>query len=185
MAELYLKVGHIVWIDKPLEKYYRISRTEPFDYETGEEDTAVFSTVASGGESKFKPITLLEPDDKPLHFYQVLWGVMHTGNIKYKAKIPTGTNVFGVDQDKEIGYINAEKSPYYDPNPLYGFYLVSEWYPAINCINNSPVTITPKVWFRGTKYAIELLDKMQIQAVQAGKLPHRRIMMGGLSQQQG
>lgn len=179
--DIFLKPGHIVWIDDPLFKYYRIVRAEPFDYVTGEEDTAIFATVASGGSSDFKSIDALEPDNKPLHLMQCLWGVEHTGNIKYYIKIPTGQNRFGVDTDKEIGFINAEKSPYYDPDPLFQFYLISEWYPAINCVNNSPVTITPKVWFKGMKYDIEeIRDDPTVTALEAGRVPHRRIYFGGL-----
>lgn len=181
MSDDFLKQGYIVWIDDPLMGFYRIVRREPFDYETGEEDTAIFSTVASGAESGFKNIETLEPDDKPLHLFQVLWGVKHTGNIKYYVKIPTGQNRFGVDDDKEIGFINAERSPHYDPNPLFQFYLISDWYPSINCVNNSPVTIQPKVWFRGMKYDIEkITDTAELQAIEAGKIPHRRIYFGGV-----
>ena len=181
MTEQYLKEGHIVWVDDPLNSYYKIIRREPLDYETGEEDTAVFSTVASGSESGFKNITALEPDSKPLHLFQVDWGVQDVGNIKYYVKIPTGQNRFGIDTDKEIGFINADKSPFYDPNPLYGFYLISEWYPSINCKNNSPVTITPKVWFRGMKYDIEkITDSTTIRLLDSGQMAHRRIFFGGV-----
>ena len=178
---LYLKEGHIVWIDLPLTSYYRIIRREPFDYETGEEDTAIFSTVASGSESGFKNVSALEPDNKPLHLYQALWGVKDMGDIKYYVKIPAGQNRFGVDTDKEIGFINADKSPFFDPNPLYQFYLINEWYPSINCKNNSPVTITPKVWFRGMKYDIEkITDAGTIRQLDAGQMAHRRIFFGGV-----
>ena len=178
---IFLKEGHIVWIDDPLQKFYRIVRREPFDYVTGEEDTAVFTTVAPGAESKFKSIEALEPDDKPLHLFQVLWGVQHTGDIKYYIKIPSGQNRFGVDTDKEIGFVNAEKSPYYDPNAQFQFYLISEWKPTVNCVNNSPVTITPKIWFTGMKYDIEpITDAATLAAIKAGRQPHRQIFFGGI-----
>jgi len=178
---IFLKEGHIVWIDEPLKKFYRIVRCEPFDYVTGEEDTAVFTTVASGSESGFKNISALEPDDKPLHLFQVLFGVQHTGDIKYFVKLPAGQNRFGIDTDKEIGFVNAEKSPYYDPNAQFQFYLISEWYPSVNCVNGSPVTITPKIWFTGMKYDIEpITDAATIAAINAGKIPHRQIFFGGI-----
>lgn len=181
MGDLYLKEGHIVWVDKPLAKFYQIQRKEPFDFVTGEEDTAIFSTVAPGAESGFKNISLLEPDDKPLHMLQALWGVEHLYPIKYYAKIPAGTNVFGIDDDKEIGFIDASKSPYYNPNPLFMFYLVTKWFPSFNCVNNGAVTIRPKIWFRGMKYDIADAPADLVALVRAGKLPHRRIYFGGVA----
>ena len=180
MADEYLKEGHLVWIDDPLNKFYTIVRREPFDYVTGEEDTAIFATVAPGAESGFKNIETLDPDKTPLHLFQVRMGFRDTGDIKYYIKIPSGQNRFGVDEDKEIGFLNAEKSPYYDPNPDFQFYLIDGWYPTINCVNGSPCTIMPKVWFRGMKYDIELADEATIAAIKAGKIPHRKIFFGGV-----
>jgi len=180
MSDLYLKPGFIVYIDDPLFKYYRILRREALDYETGEEDVAIFSAIASGAESGFKNIAVLEPDKDPFHLFQVLMGFIHSGDIKYYIKNPSGQNRLGVDDDKEIGFLNADKSPYYDPNPDYEMYLIADWYPAINCKNNSPVTITPKIYFKGMKYDVEELDAATAEAVKAGKIPYRKIVFGGL-----
>ena len=178
--DIYLKEGYIVWIDEPYNGYYRILRREPFEFETGQEDTAIFSTVAFGSSSGFKNVELLEPDNNPLHLFQVLWGVQHTGNVKYYMKIPTGQNRFGVDEDKEIGFINEEKSPWYDPDPLFQFWLIHEWYPSVNCVNGSPVTITPKVWFKGMKYDIELVkDERTLAQIRSGGA-FRKIVFGGV-----
>lgn len=178
--ELFMKEEYVVWIDEPLSAFYRIVRCEPFDYETGEEDTAIFTVVASGAESTFKNITMLEPDDNPLHLFEVLWGVQDVGAIKYYVKIPTGQNRFGVDKDKEIGFVNADKSPFYDPNPLFKFYLINDWIPSVNCKNGSAVTIMPKVWFTGMKYDIEkIIDNAKLSALRAGA-PHRKIIFGGV-----
>lgn len=182
--ELFLKIGHYCWVDKPLEKYLKIVATEPFDYETGEENTPVFSQVASGAESGFKNIELLEPDNRPFHMYQVLWGVWDLEDIKYYIKIPTGVNVFGVDEDREIGFINASKSFANDPDALYQFYLITKWYPSVNCVNNSPVTITPKVRFCGMKYETEdVSDPQTLSQLKAGA-PQRKIRFGFLKNTQ-
>lgn len=179
-TNIFLKEGHVVWIDEPLKSFYRIVRREPFEYETGAEDTAVFSTVASGGTSGFKNIEQLEPDDKPLHLFQVLWGVQDGPPIKYYVKIPSGQNRFGTDEDKEIGFINCEKSPHTNPNPLFQFWLITQWYPTIDCHNNSPVTITPKVWFCGMKYDLEKIEgAAELQAIKAANR-FKRIHFGGV-----
>lgn len=181
MDDVFLKEGFVVWIDDPLKKFYTISRREAFDYETGDENSAYFSTVASGSTSGFKGIEILEPDNKPPHLFQVLWGVADTGKIKYYIKIPTGQNRIGVDEDKEIGFINADKSPHYDPNPMYQFYLINGWYPSIDCRNGSPVTITPKIWFRGMKYDIEeLTNKTKLAALENGAATFKKVILGGI-----
>ena len=180
MNDDFLKEGHIVYIEAEGYGFCRILRREPFDYVTGEENTPVFSTVASGAETGFKNIDQLEPDNKPLHLFQVEWGVLDTGDIKYYIKIPVGQNRMGVDPDKEIGFINADKSPAYDPNPLFQFFLINEWYPSINCVNNSPVTITPKIWFRGMKYDIELVTDERTRAQLNAGAPYKKVVLGGI-----
>ena len=179
MEDVFLKEGHIVWLNE-LNGWFRVTAREAFDYETGEEDTAVFSTVASGSETGFKNFEALEPDNKPQHLFQVLWGVRDDEDIKYYIKIPVGQNRMGIDEDKEIGFVNATKSPAYDPNPLYQFYLINGWYPSINCVNNSPVTITPKVYFSGMKYDIEpVTDQATLDAINRGA-PRRLVVFGGI-----
>jgi hypothetical protein len=159
----YLKEGWNVYIDEPYNGYYRILRREPFDFVTGEESPAIFSTVASGNQSGFKNIDTLEPDNDPLHLFQVFWGVADVGDIKYYLKIPTGQNRFGVDKNKEIGFLNADKSPFYEPNPTFQFFLVHDHVPSVNCVNGSPAVITPKIWFRGMKYDIQKLGEANMQ----------------------
>ena len=183
MDEIWLKRGYfveIVYPGSPEDNYWKITATEPFEYETGTEETAVFSAVASGSESGYKNVPLLEPDDVPPHLFQVLWGVKDC-KVKYYIKIPTGTNRIGTDEDKDIGFITADRSPYYEPNPLYQFWLLHAWYPSINAVNESPVTITPKIWFRGMKYDIEkVTDEELLKGLKEGRIPCTRIVLGGI-----
>jgi hypothetical protein len=172
--EIFLKEGYSIYIDEPYSGFYRIVRREPFDFVTGEESPAIFSTVASGSDSGYKNITTIEPDNDPLHLYQVLWGVRDIGQIKYYLKIPTGQNRFGVDESKEIGYINADKSPFFEPNPTFQFWIIHDWFPAIKCVNNSAVYIVPKVWFRGMKYDIQKLPDSPPPAIS------RKVVFGGV-----
>lgn len=179
--EQFLKIGHVVHIDEPVSKYFKVASREPFDFETGEEDTLLFSTVASGAESGFKEIENLEPDENPLHLFEVLWGVADVGDIKYRIKYPSGVSRIGTDDDKDIGFINFDKSPHIDPDPCYKFYTYPDHFPAINCENGSAVTITPKIYFRGMKYQIdEIKDTETLNRIKAGAIPFRRIVLGGL-----
>lgn len=148
---LTLKPGFIV---KIFERYYRIKAAEPFRYDTGDESSAFFSSVSSGSDSGFKNITELEPDDLPIpHLFWVVPGF--EDGMQYSIKIPTGTNRFGTDVTKGIGYLDNLMSPYYAPNEDYGFWLVNNYYPAINAKNVMSVAMTPKVHFRGIKFDLE------------------------------
>lgn len=176
---IYLKENFFVYIE-PWNAFYKIVRREPLEFETGREDTAIFSAVASGDESDFKNIEELEPDKTPPHLFQVLWGVKDT-LVRYYLKIPTGINRLGTDEDKDIGFINAERSPYYDPNPDYQFWLVNDWYPSVNAVNESPVTITPKIWFKGMKYDLEKVTEAKVlDLLKTGQIPHARPTFGGV-----
>lgn len=181
--EVQLKKGYYVLIDysgAPPDNYHEIIAAEALEFETGEEETAIFSDYAAGAESGYKNIELLEPDDVPPHLYYVLWGVKDT-LMKYYMKLPTGTNRFGVDEDKDVGFITAERSPYFAPNPRYGFWLLHAWYPSVNVKNESPITRRPKIWFTGTKYDIKkVTDPELLEALKTGKVPSSKITLGGI-----
>lgn len=172
----FLKEGYYVTLSNRPEKIYKVTAVEPFEFETGDQTDTIFSSVASGAESGFQPIDELEPDDKPAHLFQVLWGVKSSG--RYYIKIPTGTNRFGIDTDYDIGYITNEKSPYHSPNPLYLFWTVHDFYPAINFSNTTLRAITPKVWFKGMKYSIEEVKGAELSLAKERAKP---ITMGGIT----
>jgi len=166
-------------------KFFRVGKREPFTYETGKSDTAEFTSVESGEESGFKNIDVLEPDVSPRHLFWVEWGVKDGG--RYYLKIPTGTDRLGTDEDKDVGFITNEKSPYYAPDPRYGFWLVSDFYPAINMVNDTPVALTPRVWFTGIKWDLEevtdpdVLQKLRNyeKGVQPS-IPFTQVTIGGV-----
>ena len=161
------------------EKFYKITGTEPFEYRTGQEAIAHFSSVAAAGESGWINITTLEPDDAPRHLFQVRMGVKY--NMRYYFKIPTGTNRFGIDDDKDIGFVDEDISPYDDPNEDFEFWLVKEYYPAINAKNDSLVRLTPKVYFTGMKYDIAEVKEHDVLArLKNGLIPFKTVTVGGV-----
>lgn len=167
-----LREGFYVRVLTPAleNKFFRIGKLEPFTYETNTSDTAEFASVASGSESGFKNIDVLEPDDTPRHLFWVEWGVKSGGY--YQMKIPTGTDRLGTDEDKDVAKITNEKSPHYSPEPRYGFWLVADYYPSINFVNKrvlpsgtevgTGVEILPKVWFSGMKWDLEEVEEKDI-----------------------
>jgi len=182
-----IREGYYVKVLTPaLEaKFFRVGKEEGFTYETGTSDTAEFSSVASGSSSGFKNIDVLEPDDAPKHLFWVEWGVKD--GCQYKIKIPTGTDRLGVDEDKDVGFITHEKSPYLAPNLRYGFWLVNDYYPAVDANNVTAFSLTPKVWFEGKKWdldevkEIDIITKLQnYEKGIAPGIPFTKITIGGI-----
>ncbi len=187
MEEEELKEGWFIKILLPeyKDKFYQVEAKEPFNYETGRGDTAEFSAVNPGNESGYKNISILEPDDRPKRLFYVKWGVKD--GCEYHLKVPTGVDRLGTDKDKDVGVITNEKSPYYEMNPHYAFWLVSDYYPAINAKNVTSETLTPKVWFEGIKYDItEVTDSDTIEKLKnyekgaSPSIPFRKITVGGV-----
>ena len=184
-----LKEGYFVKINyRGYEgRFFRVVDCEPFTYETGTGDEAEFTPVPPGSESGFKNIVALEPDNRPMRLFYVLWGVKSGG--RYKIKIPTGTDRLGTDVDKDVGFIDNVKSPYYAPNPKYAFWLIHDVYPSINFINTTPETVTPKVWFTGFKYTLvevsepDVLEKLRnFERGISPSIPFKLVTIGGVKE---
>lgn len=170
--------NYYVFIDLE-KKFYKVTSIEPFEYRTGEEATAIFSAVAADGESGFKNITTLEPDDIPKHLFQVRMGVKY--GFRYYWKIPTGTNRFGTDEDKAIGFLDNYMSPFDDPNEDFEIWLIKEFYPAVNAKNKTSVTLTPQIYFTGFKYDIEQVTEPDVLIrLNTGLIPYKKITIGGV-----
>lgn len=160
--------------------FWKIKSKEGLEY-THEFDSA----VSSGGESGYQTIEKLEPDERPFHLFYVLFGFKD--GCEYQVKIPTGTNRFGIDEDKDVARLSNMISPWNDPNPNFAFYLIHDMYPAINAINNTPRSITPKVYFRGEKYDLEKetngdkLEKLKnYETRETPYIPSKKITLGGV-----
>lgn len=171
-----LKVGHFVEINGD---FYEIAEKEPFEYRTGQESTAFFSSVASGGVSSYVNITELEPDKLPQRLWFVTFGIKD--GMQYFLKIPTGSSRFGTDVTKEIGFVDNEITPYHAHNEKFGFWLVNNYYPAIKASNPTGIAQTPQVYFKGTKYDIQpVRDSGKSSALRAGGIPYLHITLGGV-----
>lgn len=171
--------GHYVYVNV-YDEFYKIGDVEPFQYDTGQETTAVFSAVAASATSGFQNLTQLDPDDKPRrHLFQVMIGVNY--NFRYYFKIPTGTNRFGTDETKSIGFLSPTISPWYAPNKDFQFWTVAEYFPAIDATNDNPnETITPVVRTVGFKYELHELDKETKEKLRQGMKAYKHITVGGL-----
>jgi len=171
-----LNVGFFVKVN---DQFYQITGKEPFEYRTGEEASAFFSSVASGSESGYKSITEIEPDEFPLRLMYITPGIRD--GMRYYVKIPVGSARFGTDVTKDIGFIDNEISPYHAPNENFGFWLIHNYYPSINAKNNTGLAMTPKVYFKGYKFDIVQVNNSDTKvALQSGRIPFANIIIGGV-----
>lgn len=171
----FLKIGYFVKLG---ELFYKITGTEPFKYATGEGRYTEFTAVLTGAESGWKDIEALEPSNAPPHIYQVRPGVKD--GCKYYFQLPTGTHVWGIDEDKDVGYIDSKLSPHYAKNDDYEFFLTHDHYPRVNADNATGQTVTPKVYFEGMKYDYTEAEEDEIVLLAERRLPYREIRVGGI-----
>ena len=135
----------------------------------------------------------MEPDNNPARLFWIIWGVEDT-EVQYKVAIPTGFSRLVTDVDKQVGFVDAYRSPFYEPHPRYAFWLISNFFPAVNAINNSNLARTPRVWFEGYKYDITEVPGQGkgtapapvgslLQLLMSGKVPSTRVVLGGVAAQ--
>jgi hypothetical protein len=185
-----LKAGYFVYIQAPLQAWYKVVNPEPFNYRTGDGPSAEFSSLAGGAQSGFINISNLEPDKSPPHLFYVVPGVEDT-EVRYNFKIPAGTDRLGTDVIQNVGFLDAIRSPFYAPNPAYAMWLIADYYPAINANNLSNESRTPRVWFAGYKYDLVKLDPTKtvdaaiLAKLDNGQIPSLRINIGGVQTSSG
>lgn len=165
--------------------FYRLGAPEPFLYITGDGPNVEFTSVSAGSESGFKNIDNVDPNERPKRLQFTMWGVRD--GCQYFIKIPTGTNRLGTDKDLDVGYITCLISPYFAPDEQFGFWLIHDFYPAVNAKNVTAAAVTPKVWFKGIKYDIEeipvgdLLTKLlNYEKNISPNMPFTTISIGGV-----
>lgn len=175
-----LMPNHFVYINVH-RKFFKIGNVEPMQYDTGREATAFFSSLAATtGTSGFVNITELDPDDIPNRtLFQLMVGVQY--KMRYYFKVPTGTNRFGTDVTKSIGYLTPEISPYQAPNKDFQIWLVDQYYPAVDARNDSSEALTPRIRFTGFKYELVEVTPEEQKRLQSGQQVFKHVTVGGLN----
>ena len=168
-------------------KFFKVGAVEALDFKTGDQVETLFESVASGGESSFVNISTLDPARDPRHMFFIIPGFKD--GCRYQIKIPNGSDRMGVDSTRDIARLDNIKSPYYEPNPHYGFYTIKDIFPAIKAHNDTPVALTPEVVFVGEKYDLEdvtnpdLVNKLKnFELGITPYVPFKPITLGGVKQ---
>ena len=176
--------GYYVFINT-LKRFYKVGLTEAFQYDTGEEATAIFSAIAANATGSFVNVGELEPDDKPdQHLFQVTAGVRYS-KMQYAFKVPQGTDRFGSDITPTIGFVDGNLSPYHNANKDFQFWTAKNFFPQVRGKNTSSYPLTPKIRFTGFKYEIfEVKDENILSQLRNGAKQYKTVVIGGLDQGQ-
>jgi len=159
--------------------YYVVTAREKFNSDSPEDSANAFAAVTSGNNSGWKQLKELDPKENPAELYHVVLGF--EDGFDYYLKFPAGTNIHGLNEDKDVAFINAERSPAICPNEDYEMFLLHGDYPEINAVNNHTYSDTPKVYAEGWKYlfkpaGVAVRDRILNRAIRP-----RFIQRGGLA----
>lgn len=171
-----LRIGQIFELSTDPNRYFVVTSRERFNLD--DPDDSHFAAVATTLNSGWIDLVNLDPKENPPHLYQVHLGFENGGD--YYIKFPTGTNIHGVNETKNVGFLNALRSPAIFPNDDYEYWLLSE-YPSVNMVNNTPYAITPKIYASGYKYLFRPVGPREAAAVKARPTASIMLQRGGLA----
>lgn len=162
---------------KGKETFYQVKFREISEFETTT-DKGEFSEVANGANSGNIQIENLEPNDNQLFF--CIPGIKD--GCKYIIKLPSNIERWGVPKDTDIGRVDNQKSPYFKPNPRFGFWLPPEQYPAFVAYNDVGEAVTPKLYFEIIKYEIEkIVETDLLRRLEEGSVAYTQLEIGGIN----
>jgi len=129
------------------KKYYIVTNRDNMFY-LDEADT-----VSADSTNTYSEITNLNPPHGQI--YQI-FKVEIDGNVYLYLKQPAATNRWGTQRSPEGGFLNDRTSGVKGGFEVNLFFTIDNP-PSIQLVNQQPVSITPKIWYIGWRYAIEEL----------------------------
>lgn len=178
-----LKVGDVFVYNKEPNTLYEVTGREKFNWHTGQAPTAEFGVVATATNSGWVDLTRLDPRQTPRELVQIRLGF--EDGMAYFVKYPSGTNIHGVNLDKDVGYLDAERSPKLLPNEDYEYWAMNGSYPSVNAQNTTGYADTPMVFAEGWRYMFISASGAKAALVKAGRIRPRYVQEGGVAQQEG
>jgi len=177
-----LRNGELIRLSTNLEGIYAVQLKETFNTDSPER-TVAFEAVVAAGSSGWTDLDDLDPREHPPELLQIHLGF--EDGFNYYVKYPSGSNIHGVNRDKDVGFLNSERSPALMPNDNYEYWALHDWYPSVNAVNPTAYTDTPKVYASGYKYTIRPATPAEAAAVKAGRRYCRFVQLGGVQQMEG
>jgi len=178
----YLRNGDLIRISDDPSQVFAVMLKEKFNTDAANR-TQAYAAVAAAANSGWIDLDNLDPRDKPKELLQIRLGF--EDGLDYYVKYPSGTNMHGINRDKDIGMLNAQLSPRLLPNDDYEYWAINGWYPSINAKNETAYADTPRVYAEGMRYSLRAASLREVTAVERGARYCRFIQMGGVQQQEG
>lgn len=129
------------------KKYYVVTNRDNMFY-LDEADA-----VAANTTDTYSELTNLNPPHGQLYQVYKIW---IDGNVYLYLKQPAATNRWGTQRSPEGGFINDRISGVKGGMYVNLFFTIDNP-PSIQLVNQQPISITPKIWYIGWRYAIEAL----------------------------
>lgn len=179
-----LKVGDVFILSTDASPIlHEVVSREKFNWHTGQAPTAEFAAVLNNANSGWVDLERLDPRQNPAELMQIRLGF--EDGLAYFIKYPSGTNIHGVNRDKDIGYLDSERSPKLLPNDDYEYWATYGIYPSVNAQNTTGYTDTPMVFAEGWRYVIKEASGGKLSLVSAGRIRPRYIQIGGVAAMEG
>lgn len=129
------------------KKYYTITNRDTLFYLDEQ------SAISANSTATYSEVTNLNPPHGQLYQIYKIW---IDGNVELYLKQPAATNRWGTQRSPEGGKLNDRTSGVKGGMYVNLFFTIDNP-PSVQLKNNQPVSITPKIWYIGWKYAIEEL----------------------------
>ena len=135
------------------KKYYTITNLDNIFYL----DTP--AAIAANSTATYSEITNLNPPHGQLYQIFKIW---IDGNVYLYLKQPAATNRWGTQRSPEGGFLNDRTSGVKGGMYTHLFFTIDNP-PSVQLVNQQPVSITPKIWYIGWRYAIQELTTKPAQ----------------------
>ena len=110
----------------------------------------VHAPLATATTESYTNITYLDPPTG-----QLIWigGIEMDGNVELQIKQPAATNRWGTNKSPTGGYLLDIQSPITDARKI-DLWIAKDYMPAVQLVNNTPVTINPILWWIGRRFSV-------------------------------
>jgi len=130
-----------------VKMYYTITNRDNLFY-LSEPDA-----VAANSTDTYSEVTNLNPPHGQLYQVYKIW---IDGNVELYMKQPAATNIWGTQRAPAGGLLNDRTSGV--KGGMYtDLYFTIDNPPSVQLVNRQDMSITPKIWYIGWRYAIEEL----------------------------
>ena len=125
------------------------------------------ASLASGGTETFAEVTSINPTglDQLLQVYSIIMD----GNVELTVKQPAASNRWGT-QRSPTGGLLLDRFTLTGGGQLVNFWILENFAPNVQLVNNTDIAIIPILWWVGWNYAIMQIGRV-VNGQVTGKVP--------------